>query len=77
MTQADKKLEFITETLAMKGGEVYITSATKSWKITKRAWNRFEKAGMPLLKVVDGSLYMASGRKYTCADYCKITAYAD
>jgi len=55
------------------GSVVYISTHTRSTKINKAALDRWTKAGLELLKASGESMYMASGRKFVCIDYCKIT----
>jgi len=55
------------------GSVVYISTHTRSTRIDKAALNRWTKAGLELLKSSGGSMYMATGRKFVCIDYCKIT----
>lgn len=55
------------------GRTVYLCTHTRATEITAKVRDRFDKAGHPVLKVgADGSLYLASGRKYVCADFCAI-----
>lgn len=59
---------------ALKAGKtVYICTATRITKLTKKVLDRFNKAGAVLLKQgKSGSAYMASGKKFVCIDYCNI-----
>ena len=69
---ADWKLARIKGALA-RGATVYISTYTRSWKINAKTAAKFDAAGHPLFKVSNGSLMMASGRSYVCADFCAIT----
>jgi len=55
------------------GKTVYIQTATRCTKIDKKCLTKFEKGGHTLLKAVKDSVYMASGSKFVCINYCKIT----
>ena len=69
---AQEKINKIIETIE-SGKTVYITSMTRSTKITKATLKRWEKNGHTLLKSSGNSMYVASGSKFVCIDYCKIT----
>lgn len=74
MTTPESKLEWINERIA-EGRTVYVTTQTKSTKITPKTVATWAKAGNDLIKVDGtGSLVMASGRNFVSIDYCKITA---
>lgn len=55
------------------GRAVYIQTATRTTKVTKRDVARFDAIGRPLFKADATSLYMSVGRRYDCIDYCKFT----
>lgn len=55
------------------GRTVYLQTSARTVKIALKHWLQWEAAGRPLLKVVGTSLYLASGKRYVCADYCAIT----
>ena len=60
-----------------KGGTVTFTTSLKSWPIDQTVVDKFEKAGMPVLKVgKDDHIYMAQGRKYVDTNGCEIKAFA-
>lgn len=56
------------------GKTVYISTATRTTKITPKTYANWEKSGHELLKASGDSMYMASGRNFVCIDYCKIQA---
>lgn len=70
---AKRKLEWIIEKLNT-GFTVYVSTYLKSWEITKKTYDKFESLNFPLFKVNKDSIFMASGKKYVCIDYCKISA---
>ena len=70
-TAADK-LAWINTALEA-GLTVYFRTYTRATRIDRKTVERFEKAGVKLLKVSGGSLWMASGRSYVCADLCGIS----
>ncbi len=75
---ADKKgaakLAWVQERLA-EGMTVYLSTYTRSTKITQRTWERFEDAGAPVLKVGSGdALLMAQGKYYVDASYSALRA---
>ena len=72
MTAQDKINKMIEVIEA--GRTVYVTTCTRSTKITKATLARWTKNGHTLLKASGDSMYMASGSKFVCIDYCKITA---
>lgn len=54
------------------GKTLYIVHCLGGWKITQKQVDSFEKAGYPVLKEKNGSLYAAKGKKYSCVDFCHI-----
>lgn len=66
------KLEKIMEALNGKR-TVYVQTCTRATKITLKNVLAFEKAGRPLFRDANGSLYMSVGKNYDCIDYCHIT----
>lgn len=71
MTGQDK-INKIIETIE-SGNTVYITTMTRSTKITPATLRRWNKNGHTLFKGDSKSMYMASGNKFVCIDYCTIT----
>lgn len=71
MMNAAEKLTLIEGALA-KGQTVFLCTMTQAIKLTARNAAKFAAAGMPIVKVSGNSLYVASGRRYNCADYCGI-----
>lgn len=55
-----------------EGRTVYLCTYTNATKITPKTYRRFQEAGHPVVKVSGSSLFLASGRRYVCADYCAI-----
>lgn len=68
---AQEKLEMIEDMLS-QGKTVYISSYTKTWKVTPKTIKRFAKVGIEFFKVSGNNLWMAQGRKRVCIDYCAI-----
>lgn len=71
-TAADK-LSGITAALA-SGATVYVATMTRTTEVTAKFAAKWAKdlPARPLFKVSGTSLYMSSGRKYLCIDYCAI-----
>lgn len=69
---ASQKIEKILETIR-SGKTVYVRTTMHNIRLDRRALNRFEKGGHTLLKAIDDSMYMASGSKFVCIDYCQFT----
>jgi flagellar biosynthesis/type III secretory pathway chaperone len=67
-----EKIDRILEAVE-SGKTVYISTATKNTKIDKKAIERFKKANAILFKADEKSMYMASGKKFVCIDYCRFT----
>jgi len=55
------------------GRTVFFTTHTKTIKVNKKTLDKFTKLGYNLFKADSKSIYMMSGTKYICIDYCKIT----
>ena len=68
---ATEKHEWL-ESSIHAGKTVILSTFTRAYKVTPRTYSRFESAGHPVWKVSGESLWMASGRKYLCADGCAI-----
>ena len=71
--EAIDKVNKILEVIE-SGKTVFITTATRSTKITPKTLKTWQKAGNTLLKAAGNSMYMASGNKFVCIDYCRITS---
>lgn len=71
MTAAEKIAKMLE--VIRSGRSIYIRTYTRAVKITKRDLARFEAGGHTLLKADDKSMYLASGKKFVCIDYCAIT----
>lgn len=70
MTAADN-LAGITSALAL-GHTVHIVTETRSTVITPATARKWAAKGLTLFKATPSGLWMASGRKFVCIDYCKI-----
>lgn len=68
MTILDKINQAISQ-----GKKVYFTTYLKCIVVDAKTVAKFKKIGKPALKMVGNSLYIASGSKYVCVDYCNIT----
>ena len=66
-------LAWITDALA-SNKTIYVSTATRTTKITPKVAQQFDAAGRPVFRASDKSLYMSVGRRYDCIDYCRITA---
>lgn len=69
---ATDKIKKLLEVIA-NGKTLYITTYTKSTKITAKTVSKFAALGIPVLKAKNNSMYMASGKNFVCIDYCKFT----
>lgn len=69
---AQQKIDKILTTVK-EGKTIYISTALRSYKITQKTVNNWEKSGLQLFKVQGDSMMMASGKKWLCIDYCKFT----
>lgn len=68
---AQDKIKKILD-IIKSGKTIYISTATRSTKITPKTLNNWEKSGHTLLKAVGKNMFMASGNKFVCIDYCSI-----
>jgi hypothetical protein len=67
---AQEKIEKLIA--VVKSGKVlHVCTPLRVTLISQSSMDRFDKAGMPLLKAIGDSMYMANGSKYVCIDYCK------
>jgi len=73
MNTAQKKLNWIDDMIA-DGRTVYVSTQTRTTKITPKTAKRWADNGNVLFKVSGESLYMAVGKRFDCADYCKLSA---
>jgi len=55
------------------GKTIFVNTYTRSTKITPTTFKKWNAAGHTLFKADDKSMYMASGNKFVCIDYCQIT----
>lgn len=69
---AQEKIDKILSTVG-EGKTVYISTALRSYKITQKVVDKFNRAGLELFKVNGDSVMMANGKRYDCIDYCKFT----
>ena len=70
MNAADK-LNKITEVLNA-GRTVYIRTALRNIKVTAKNVRDFAAINRPLFKVSGDSLYISSGKRYDCIDFCRV-----
>ena len=68
-----KTLTWIEARIA-EGRTVYITTHTRSTKITPKTFSRFAAAGTPVFKADETSTYMIRGNRYDCIDFAKVSA---
>ena len=58
------------------GKSVYLATCTRITEITPKTWQRWQAKGLKLLHAdSNGHDYMASGKRFVCIDYCKITIF--
>lgn len=69
MTPAEKVERLFT--LLKEGKTLYISTTLRATRVTQKHVDKWEAAGRPLFKADGKSMYMASGKKYVCIDYCK------
>lgn len=55
------------------GKTLYIQTCSKTWKVTKRTLENFNKAGIALFRCHNDDVWMLSGKKYLCINYAKLT----
>jgi hypothetical protein len=65
---AQERLDIITQALG-EGKVVTFTTHLKQIVIDQKVVKRFEKAGIPLFRVIGKSLYIARGGNWDCLDY--------
>lgn len=68
---AKEKVEKLLD-LIERGATVIFSTYTRGYKIDKKTVSRFSAAGIPVLKATEKSIFMASGKKYLCMDFCAI-----
>ena len=74
MLNGADKLAWIEERLA-EGMTVYLSTYTRTTKVTPKTAKRWTKSGTPLFKIgKDGALLMARGRHYDDATGCALRA---
>lgn len=69
------KIKAITDLLD-SGKTVFISTCTRSTKITPATAKKWQASGHQLFKSTDQNAYMANGNKFVCIDYCNITVHA-
>jgi hypothetical protein len=67
-----ERMQMISDALD-SGKTVYISSATRVTKVTPKTAKKFAAINRPVFKVASDSLYMTSGNKYLCINYCSIS----
>ena len=72
--KATDRLEKINNAIEA-GYTVRISTMTNYSDVNQKVVNRFRKAGYEVFKVAQDSLYMRSGKRWDCIDYCSFTAY--
>jgi hypothetical protein len=71
MNAADKLAQIVE---ALKSGRtIYVRTMTRATKVQPKHLAQFDAIGRPLFKVAGNSLFMSSGKRYDCIDYCGIT----
>jgi len=59
--------------LIAEGHTVYITNYLRSHKLNQATVDKFSAIGRPVLKAAGNSIFISSGKKYVCVDWCQIT----
>lgn len=62
-TAGTKALKWINE-MIQSGKTVYISTMTNVTSVSAKTVKAFEKSGHPLFKIVDGNLFIASGKRF-------------
>jgi hypothetical protein len=73
MPTATEKLDWMKDRLN-EGKTVYISTYTKTIRVTPATYSRSISAEYPLFKIKKQSLYIARGKHYDCIDHTKIEA---
>ena len=71
---ATEKLDAISKALEA-GRTIYVRTHTHSTKVTPRTAARFAATGRPVFKATGNDLWMTSGRKYVCINWCRVEAH--
>lgn len=66
----EKLISYIKE-----GRTVRVSTPLRVTDIEAKHLAQWEKAGRPLLRAGKNSMYMASGKKYVCIDFCRIEVF--
>jgi hypothetical protein len=69
---ATEKMQKLLEGLAA-GKTVYIANTLRTIKVTQRDVAKFAAINRPLFKADARSLYISTGKRYDCIDYCQVT----
>lgn len=72
---AIQKLVQITRELT-NGNAIYVTTMTRSMVVTPKQFFRCKAKGVDVFKVKGASLYLMTGKRYDCIDFCRITVVA-
>lgn len=73
---AEDKFDWIVSRLG-EGHTIRLSTSLRVVEITPGTWDKWQKKiGYPPVKTVNGSLYLARGKHWDCADYCHLTAGA-
>lgn len=70
-TTREARMEAIAATIAA-GGTVYVMTALRAIKVTAKTAAKWEATGRPIFKLANGSLFVASGRRYDCIDFAHL-----
>lgn len=69
---ARKRLRAIEAALA-SGKTVWVSTVLRQIKVTPKTAAKFSASGAPLFKANRIGLFIASGKRYDCIDFCQIT----
>lgn len=73
MNDAENKLMAIGGTL-LSGRTVIVSTHTHATQITPATAKRWADNGHALFRIRGESLYMASGKRWVCVDWCRFTS---
>lgn len=69
---ADEKVANLEAYIA-EGRTVFFQTALRTWKVDAACVARFAEIGAKVFKAKNGSLWLANGKRFVCADGCRIT----
>ena len=71
MTAQEKITKILQQ---LKDGKIlYFSTSLRVIKVKQKDVDKFEAIGRALFKASNNSMFISSGKKYVCIDYCQIT----